>query len=184
MFAISWNKTKGGVEFADVEQIEAADIKTGDSRIFVSRETDVDWVSRAIEAHLKAQPSVDLAGFEVTVDDPAAVDAMAAVIQAYLRRKSGVSIAELSRDVPGFNGEEVWGSSDTNVIMWLKMSSTAISAVTQLISVGKINATPANVLVYAYDGAVLEMPIATSLKRKYAKPHWFPLVFAGNREAA
>lgn len=184
MFAISLNTTKGGVKSAEVEQVDAVDIKAGDSRIFVSREADVDWVSDAIESYLDRELGCDLVGSGVSIDDSAAVDAMAAVIQEYLRRKSGVSIAELSRDVPGFNGEEVWGSSDTNVIMWLKMSPTAISAVTQLISVGKINATPANVLVYAYDGAVLEMPIATSLKRKYAKPHWFPLVFAGTRQAA
>ncbi|WP_157997372.1 hypothetical protein [Rhizobium favelukesii] len=55
---------------------------------------------------------------------------------------------------------------------------------TQLVAANKIVATPTNALVYAFDGGMLDMPIAKSIKRKYAKAHWFPLVFAGNREAS
>ncbi len=112
------------------------------------------------------------------------VDKLAARISAYLSRRSGISLVELSRDIEGFAGEVVWGSNETNVIVWDRMSQDAIAAITGLIAEEKIVATPSNVLVYAFDGGVLDMPIATDVRRSYAKPRWLPLVFAGAREAA
>lgn len=105
-------------------------------------------------------------------------------IDQYLGRRSGVSLVELSRDIPGFSANEMWGSSEQNIVIWVNMSPTAIAAMTQLITSAKIVATPTSALVYAFDGGALDLPIAKSIKRQYARPHWFPLVFAGNREAS
>ena len=113
-----------------------------------------------------------------------AVETMAAEIHEYLRRRSGVSLVELSRDIEGFSGDDVWGSTENNILMWMGMSPTAIAAMTLLLRDEKIEGAPSNLMVYAFDGGVLDLPIAKSLTRKYAKPHWYPLAFAGNSEAA
>ncbi|WP_028746355.1 hypothetical protein [Rhizobium mesoamericanum] len=105
-------------------------------------------------------------------------------IHRYLAKRSGVSLVELARDIPGFNGDEVWGNLDNKVAIWINMSKSAIAAMTSLIAADKIEATPTNALVYAFDGGMLDMPIAKTIKRKYAKAHWFPVVFAGVRGVA
>lgn len=111
-------------------------------------------------------------------------DAMADSISNYLRRRSGVSLVELSRDIDGFAGEIIWGSNETNVIVWDRMSENAIAAMTKLIADETIIATPSNLLVYAYDGCVLDLPLATNIRKKYARPRWLPLVFAGGQRVA
>lgn len=112
------------------------------------------------------------------------VDAMADSISTYLRRRSGISLVELSRDIEGFAGDVVWGSTETNVIVWDRMSQDAIAAITGLIAAEKIVATPSNLLVYAFDGCVIDLPLATNIRKKYARPRWLPLVFAGAQRAA
>lgn len=112
------------------------------------------------------------------------VDTLAAAISNYLRRRSGVSLVEMSRDIEGFAGEIIWGSNETNVIVWDRMSENAIAAMTKLIADETIIATPSNLLVYAYDGCVLDLPLATNIRKKYARPRWLPLVFAGGQRVA
>lgn len=112
------------------------------------------------------------------------IDALASRISIYLRRRSGVSLCELARDIPGFTGEATWGKEDLNIILWADMSAAAIAAMNRLLKSEEIVPTPSSWLVYSFDGGVLDMPIAASYKKRYGKPHWFPLVFAGNREVA
>ncbi len=104
-------------------------------------------------------------------------------ISKYLERRSGVTMVELARDIPGFAGDEMWGREDQNVVLWADMSPAAIAAMMNLIEAGRIVPTATNWLVYSFDGGVLDMPLADSISRKYSKPHWLPVVFAGNREA-
>lgn len=111
-------------------------------------------------------------------------DAMESRIAKYLSRRSGVSLCEMARDIPGFAGDATWGKEDLNIILWADMSAPAIAAMKSLLESEQIVPTPTTWLVYSFDGSVLNMPIARSFKRRYVKPHWFPLVFAGNREAA
>lgn len=112
------------------------------------------------------------------------VDALASRISKYLSRRSGISLCELSRDIPGFTGDATWGKEDQNIILWADMSDAAIAAMNRLLKSEEIVPTPTSWLVYNFDGSVLSMPIATSVKKKYRKPHWFPLVFAGSRGVA
>lgn len=126
--------------------------------------------------------SLNLSEKLLTSDRQAA--SMAARISRYLTGRSGISLVEMARDIPGFNGNSTWGSEENNVILWADMSASAIAAMKQLLSTGQIIPTPTNTLVYAYDGGAMDMPIATSVNRRYARPHWLPVVFADNREAA
>lgn len=52
MFAIAFNKTANGFELSQVEQINAKDITPNDARVFVARESNIDWVLEALETHL------------------------------------------------------------------------------------------------------------------------------------
>lgn len=105
-------------------------------------------------------------------------------IGKYLERRSGVSLVELARDIPGFAGDATWGREDQNIILWADMSPAAIAAMQTLINKGRIVPTATTWLVYSFDGGVLDIPIATSIRRRHKVPHWLPVVFAGNREAA
>ncbi len=105
-------------------------------------------------------------------------------IGKYLERRSGVTLVELSRDIPGFTGDATWGREDQNVVLWGDMSQAAIAAMKNLLEAGRIVPTATNWLVYSFDGGVLDMPVADSISRKYSKPRLLPVVFAGNREAA
>jgi hypothetical protein len=111
------------------------------------------------------------------------IDALESRISKYLSRRSGVSLCEMARDIPGFAGDATWGKEYLNIILWADMSAAAIAAMKRLLETDQIVPTPTTWLVYNFDGGVLNMPIAASYKKRYAKPHWFPLVFAGNREA-
>lgn len=110
-----------------------------------------------------------------------AEEALGIRIKHYLRRRSGVSLVELARDIPGFAGDEMWVHHENKVAVWANMSKEAISAMTRLVASNDIEATPSSSMVYAFDGGVLDLPVAKSLTKKYAKPHWFPMVFAGAR---
>jgi len=109
---------------------------------------------------------------------------MAARITKYLRRRSGVSLVEMARDIPGFTGDVTWGSSETNIVLWADMSKSAIAAMKTLLDAGRIVPTPTNWLVYNFDGGMLDMPIAEDIEARYSEPHWLPVVFASNREDA
>lgn len=110
-------------------------------------------------------------------------DTLEARIATYLRRRSGVTLFEMARDIPGFAGSATWGKGDQNIILWADMSEAAIAALGRLLASEEIVPTPTNWLVYSFDGGVLDMPIADDIETTYTKPHWLPLVFAGKREA-
>ncbi|CAN7202653.1 hypothetical protein LJR030_000526 [Rhizobium sp. LjRoot30] len=102
-------------------------------------------------------------------------------IAAYLRMRSGVTVIELMRDIPGFTGDKTWVFADQNIVIWPYVSEAAILAMTSLIASDKVKPTPTSWLVYNFDGQILDMPTATRIKR-YNEPHWLPIVFAGNKE--
>lgn len=60
LYAMKVEKTDEGLAMTAVEQINAADIDEVDTRIFVVRESDIDWVSEALEAHLNNQYSGEI----------------------------------------------------------------------------------------------------------------------------
>lgn len=78
----------------------------------------------------------------------------------------------------------MWGRGDLNIVLWADMSKPAIRAMGKLIAEDRVTPTPTNWLVYNFDGGVLDMPIAETITQRYDVPHWLPVVFASNEEAA
>lgn len=90
--------------------------------------------------------------------------------------KGGVSFVELSREVPGFNGEYQW-SNDSNWVYWSGMSEEACKALKELKDQNIIDAKPCNPIIYMVDGGYMSIPLVKS-NRKYKKPHWIPMTWS------
>ena len=103
---------------------------------------------------------------------------MHARIKGYLHGRSGISLFEMCRDIPGFAGAVDWFIRDTNVLIWSGMSEEACKAMMGLIVDGSITPTITDPLVYAIDGGVIDLPFGDELT-VYETPHWVPHVFAG-----
>ena len=88
-----------------------------------------------------------------------------------------VSFAELSRKIPGFSGgKQDFGIHDKNIFFWVGMTPEACSAISELLRDGLIKMKPCQPIIYAFDGELLQMPVARQL-RSYKEPRWQPVVF-------
>ena len=90
-----------------------------------------------------------------------------------------VSFAEITKAAPDdfLNGQLAFYQVDTpNTFLWSGMTQEACDAVRFLLDNNLVKLEPCNVLVYLYDGGVLNLPIAKRVY-KYKSPHWFPVVF-------
>ena len=87
----------------------------------------------------------------------------------------GVSFVELSR-LDGFKGDLSWCIKE-NIVFWDGMSEEFIISMQELLRSKEIIIRSSVALVYAYDGQVLNLPIAKDVKRSYKKPRWLPIVF-------
>jgi hypothetical protein len=97
--------------------------------------------------------------------------------------KRGTSFVELMRDVPSLKGNFTWhAGSNPNLVLWVGMSEAAIEAMMELLREKKIDIVSTNLLVYLADGGMLQMPLVKSIKTKYKKPHWLPVVFNKEKE--
>lgn len=90
--------------------------------------------------------------------------------------KGGVSFAELSREVPGFNGDYQYGNQH-NWIYWSNISKEAAEILADLRKQNIIEATPCDPLIYVVDGGYMKLPLVKS-DRTYKKPHWIPLTYS------
>lgn len=98
------------------------------------------------------------------------------IMKAMGELHSGVSFVELSRRVEGFSGDFQMLIGN-NVVLWANMSEEMIDALFDLRDSQQIHFWPTSLLVYLYDGAMLQMPIAKRpTKKGYAAPHWLPSV--------
>jgi len=90
-------------------------------------------------------------------------------------KRGNVSLAELTKRIPGFKGDMQWRlAKNENIIIWQGMSNEAIDAIESLLDEKKISIKPCHFLVYMCDGVVPNFPI---VKRnyKYKTPHWLPV---------
>jgi hypothetical protein len=72
-------------------------------------------------------------------------------------------------------GDLTWEISP-NTVLWTGMSRTLSDAFK--IMHDKIVPHPTDFLVYLYDGAALQLPLAKTVpKTGYKKPHWLPVAF-------
>jgi hypothetical protein len=90
-------------------------------------------------------------------------------------RGGGVTYVELS-NIEGFKGDYQIGDEEHNIWFWHSVSLEAAKAINKLVLEGKIVRKESMLLVYAYEGQILNMPIAKKV-RTYKKPHWLPIVF-------
>jgi len=91
--------------------------------------------------------------------------------------RGGVSFAELSK-IDGFNGDrEISFDSAkfSNIIVWSGVSEEAVSSLRKLVDNKSYHFHPTSSLTYMADGAMLNIPIAKSV-RHYKTPHWIPTV--------
>lgn len=102
-------------------------------------------------------------------------------IISYLRRRSGISLIEMCRDIIGFSGDVDWFLVEKNLMIWTGISREACVAMTELIIDGEIEPTITTPLVYLYDGEMLSLPVGNRMA-SYKKPTWVPMVFAGGDE--
>lgn len=90
--------------------------------------------------------------------------------------KGGVSFVELSREVPGFNGE-YWLRNEKNHVFWSNVSKEAAEILHDLEMTNVIRKIPCMELIYVMDGGYLNLPIVKT-NRKYKKPHWLPVTYS------
>jgi hypothetical protein len=64
------------------------------------------------------------------------------------------------------------------MLMWGGVSDDLLAAVNELLGARLIHYTPTSVLVYLADGGMMPYPLAERMpkNRKFAKPHWIPMV--------
>lgn len=99
-------------------------------------------------------------------------------ILKYIKERQGVSFVELSRDIPGFNGERTLKHATfENLFLWFDLSDEAINALLDLIKNDEVKVRVATPMIYYIDGMVPQLPIAKNL-RGYKEPRWLPVTLS------
>jgi hypothetical protein len=97
-------------------------------------------------------------------------------IKDFIYRKDNVSFAELAREIPKSAGERTMFTDNDSPIIWAGVSQEFEEAVGDLLREGAIVLKTTSFMTYAADRQTLRRyPIAKRI-RKYAKPHWLPIV--------
>jgi hypothetical protein len=112
----------------------------------------------------------------------AAVDTLKERILSLVREYGGsATFAELTQglgqDVSGELTMEITTEDRGALVVWAGVSEPFARAVGQLTDPGgPLKYEPVPLLVYAYDGAVLRMPVAKRVPLGgYKEPHWLPV---------
>jgi hypothetical protein len=100
-------------------------------------------------------------------------------IEAFVKGNPGATFPEVMR----LFGE--WSVGDTamtlsefpNLILWVGMSQGFVEALEEAQQLGLIHRRPSTVLVYAVDGQLLGVPVATKVKRE-GIDKWLPVTFS------
>ena len=102
---------------------------------------------------------------------------MKTLIFNLIKEREHVSFAELSRLIPGFEGElAMHDSRFPNVILWPAVSDDGIASLGDLMHAGKIHMHPASQLVYFTEQKRPAFPVARGF-RQYKAPRWLPVTF-------
>jgi hypothetical protein len=90
-------------------------------------------------------------------------------------RSIEVSLIELQRNFPEFDGNIEWEVPEKNIVYWFGMSEKFVIALNELVNDRKINVKPVDPNVYTLDGIVIWLPIAKRPNHSYKKPRWLPI---------
>jgi len=106
------------------------------------------------------------------------VDEMAeCIVRTVNNMGGGVTFAEIVNAIGSeANGDRQLGRLDLNVVLWSGVSEAFVDAFT--LAKSRIYPVQTQFLVYAMDGALLNLPIAKQLNKPYKKTHWLPVVFS------
>jgi len=90
----------------------------------------------------------------------------------------GVSFVELEK-INNFCGDcGVFLGSNSNLLLWNKVSQDASDAIKELLEENLIITKVVNPIIYAVDGKVLSLPLAKRISNKKSKNlKWLPVVF-------
>lgn len=102
---------------------------------------------------------------------------MKTAILDLIREREQVCMAELSREIPGFEGEWVWALR-TYTVIWPQVSKEAVESMRELLRQESIFAVPCPVSVYLIDGETLALPIAKNPAHHYRSLRWLPVTFS------
>ena len=91
-----------------------------------------------------------------------------------LKNNIGITFAQLSKNIDGFNGDMYISDKDTNVILWVEISKEATQAIENLVKTNKILVDKTSPLCYYIDGMIPNIKLAKKNK-KYKKLHWLPV---------
>ena len=97
-------------------------------------------------------------------------------IKEFVHRMNNVSFAELTRQIPDSAGQRIMFTQNDSLVIWEGVSHEFAEAVEQLLAEGAIVLKPCSPMVYVADRLTLGgLPVADRV-RKYAEPHWLPVV--------
>ena len=102
------------------------------------------------------------------------------VVAFITERGGGVSFVELEREFPGeFEGHEhaMYLTDCDNVVLWEPVSLAMTGVLNSARENGRIVMKATQPIVYAIDGKMLRLPIA-SKARHYKTPRWLPVSFS------
>lgn len=112
------------------------------------------------------------------IADPAVQARIKTELLALVHRYDHVTFAEVSMHIDGTRGNfALYLPNNDSVMIWSGLSAEAIGATDELIREKLIHFRPTDLLVYLADGELLRLPVAKTV-RKYAKPHWLPMVIS------
>jgi hypothetical protein len=103
------------------------------------------------------------------------VDLRARILEV-IGRGGGTSFVELMRIEGAVGPFELFLDEDKNLVLWEGVSHEFTLAITGLVQQKAVVAKQSDLLVYAFDGGALELPIAKQF-REYKDPRWVPVVF-------
>jgi hypothetical protein len=98
------------------------------------------------------------------------------MVETVRRIGGGVTFAELVSAIgEEANGDRELGWPQLNVVLWTGVSENFIHSFNR--AKERIVPAPTQVLTYAMDGTLLQLPIAKQLKKPYKSSHWLPFMF-------
>lgn len=86
-----------------------------------------------------------------------------------------VSLARLSKEIPGFQGNLEWVAED-EIVLWNHCSKEAIGSINELMKKRQIGFVPCPWTIYLFDGILLTLPIFLSADHLPGEPCWLPIV--------
>ena len=105
--------------------------------------------------------------------------AIAKIVFDYIKIKGGVSLVEVenifSENGFDYTGDCMLATSAPNIIMWADWNAEAVAILKEIIDMGA-EFSCSSILIYLYDGKMLNIPIAKSAKGYKKELHWLPVV--------